>query len=133
TLRSITYGAGRFVAVGATGAAVWSDDGSNWHAASSGTSANLSFVLFADNQFIAVGSGSTLSSPDGSSWSVLTNAPSNLSCVTFAGGAFYATSLASKALYVSGVSSLRLAIRTAIPSGQMYIDTFNPVDETVWL
>jgi hypothetical protein len=133
TLRSVTYGAGRFVAVGANGAAVWSDDAVIWHTASPATTANFSSVLFADNQFVAVGVGSTFNSPDGSSWTALTNAPSNLSGVAFVGGAFYVTSTANKVVYASGIPSLRLGTPIPMGNGQIHVDTFSGVDESFWL
>jgi hypothetical protein len=67
-LSAITYGSGRFVAVG-TGIAVTSTDTNSWVPHATGTDETMNSVAFGQNLFVAVGHGGTLfSSTDGATW-----------------------------------------------------------------
>ncbi len=68
-LNAITFGNGRFVAVGACGTILSSYDAATWANRSWNTTVSLNGIAYGNNQFIAVGaSGTILSSPDGVSW-----------------------------------------------------------------
>ncbi|WP_438480140.1 beta strand repeat-containing protein [Oleiharenicola lentus] len=69
TLRNLTYGAGRLVAVGDGGVIVTSTNGTSWAPAVSGTTNFFTGISFVNNQFIACGAlGTILTSPDGVTW-----------------------------------------------------------------
>ena len=62
--RDVTWGGGRFVAVGSGGAIVYSTDGDRWKEADSPTSNSLDAVTWGAGRFVAVGdNGSILVSP----------------------------------------------------------------------
>src|SRR5439155_22775018 len=68
-LVSVTYGGGQFVAVGDNGTVATSNDGANWQAQQSGTSAELDAVAFANGNFVAAGSPTNLfASSNGTNW-----------------------------------------------------------------
>ena len=71
SIESIAFGAGRFVGtvMFPTGNVVTSEDGQVWTQRATGTSQELKSVIFAQNQFWAVGeAGAILSSSDGIRW-----------------------------------------------------------------
>lgn len=68
TMWAIAFGAGTFVAVGNNGVIQTTTDGLSWTTRASGTTGNISHVIFAGNQFIAVGSGFVLVSATGTTW-----------------------------------------------------------------
>lgn len=73
-LADVTFGNGRYVAVGHTGTVLTSTDGTTWTLIDTGTSAWLQAVLWsaAHGRFIAVGNdGEITHSPDGLTWSPL--------------------------------------------------------------
>jgi uncharacterized repeat protein (TIGR01451 family) len=91
-LYGITYGQGRFVAVGNKGVIVTSTNLVNWSQGTSGTEQPLEAVAFGNNTFVAVGSGATiLTSANGTSW-VARNAgnTNHLKGVAFGGNLFVA-------------------------------------------
>jgi hypothetical protein len=68
-LQRVTFGQGRFVAVGQAGEIQTSSDGINWTARGSGLAASLWGILTTTNLFVVVGdSGTILSSTDGLNW-----------------------------------------------------------------
>jgi hypothetical protein len=96
-LYNVAYGAGTFVAVGASGTIVTSsDEGTNWAAQTSGVSVTLSGVSYITNSvtniFLAAGaSGTILTSPDGTNWTVQTSGVTTAlycSCPIFAAGVY---------------------------------------------
>lgn len=67
-LTAITFGGGRFVALG-KGFSIASTDGVLWTAYATGTSATMNRVTFGQGRFVAVGCyGTVLTSTDGASW-----------------------------------------------------------------
>lgn len=71
-LKSIAFGAGLFVVVGNSGFISTSPDGVTWTTRTSASAVSLNHVIFANNQFVAVGgstsSNSIQTSPDGITW-----------------------------------------------------------------
>ncbi len=69
SLRNLTYGAGRLVAVGGSGVIVTSSNGTLWNAVNSGVTDQIIGVNFVNGRFIATGvNGLILTSPDGLQW-----------------------------------------------------------------
>ena len=67
-LTAITFGGGRFVALG-EGFSIASSDGVFWATHATGTNATMNAVTFGQGRFVAVGSyGTVLTSTDGASW-----------------------------------------------------------------
>ncbi|WP_426860851.1 flagellin [Cytobacillus gottheilii] len=68
-LTSVTYGNGKYVAVGWDGLALISADGMNWSQQTTGTTENLTSVTYGNGKFIAAGTNEViLSSTDGVNW-----------------------------------------------------------------
>ena len=91
-LRAVTYGAGKFVAVGDEGVIVTSTDGTTWNEPASASASNLLGVTFGGSQFVAVGAkGTLLTSPDGTTWTPRSvPVAADLQAVTFGHGVFVA-------------------------------------------
>jgi len=71
SLYSVTFGEGRFVAVGNEGALVTSVDGVTWTSVNSATDERLRNVVYAHGMFVAVGyNGTIITSPTGLVWKV---------------------------------------------------------------
>jgi hypothetical protein len=69
-LNAVTFGGGRWVAVGDLGTVLTSDDGASWRLERAGTTTDLYAVTWGDDGFVAVGDeGIVMRSQDGSSWS----------------------------------------------------------------
>jgi hypothetical protein len=65
----VTYGGGKFVAVGDAGTIVTSAGGTDWTRGDSGSTATLRGVTYGGGMFLAVGTGGTiLTSPDSVDW-----------------------------------------------------------------
>jgi len=64
----MTYGAGTYVAVGASGAISTSTDGLTWTARTSGTTNQLSGVVWNGTNFVAISAAGGWRSPDGVTW-----------------------------------------------------------------
>lgn len=98
--QAVTYGAGRFVAVGAGGAIVSSPDGVHWEQAYSTAKGYLNDVAYGAGTFVVIGYplDGTLVSADGTFWRaapVLGSAGAEwrkVSTLTFAAGRFWAMS-----------------------------------------
>jgi hypothetical protein len=94
-LFGVTYGGGRFVAVGAWGAVFYSEDGFDWNAGSSSTGDWLYDVCYGDGYFMAIGGeGGPYGAPiiistDGINWSWRSShADLNFDSVVFGNGRF---------------------------------------------
>ncbi|NGQ97083.1 hypothetical protein G3578_18245 [Brevibacillus sp. SYP-B805] len=66
-----------YIVVGRNGTILRSTDGVNWVSQSSGTTGDINAVIWANNQYVAVGNGVILTSPDGLSWTQVAN-PSDI-------------------------------------------------------
>ena len=92
-LRSVTWGAGRFVAVGYDGVIVHSSDGIHWKEAAQHVSGEfLRGVTWGDERFVAVGfEGIVVFSSDGDRWRRANKAtPNELHGVAWSGEVFAA-------------------------------------------
>ena len=96
-LRGVVYGRDRFVAVGDTGTVITSTNGSNWTKLEGGTQTNLWTIAFLNDQFVAAGEKTVITSPDGLAWAVH-GAEANLRGVTFKHGLYAAVGLEGKIL-----------------------------------
>ena len=93
-LSAVSFGAGRFVAVGAGGKIYYSTDGLSWREGTSGVSDDLNWVHFSGGVFVAVGNnGCILTSSDGATWVNRTPAScvEYLTGLTWSNGMWYAT------------------------------------------
>lgn len=90
-LNAVTYGQGKFVAVGANGTILSSTNGLNWVDRTTGsTTVQLNSVTYGNGFFVAVGtSGAGRYSTDGDNW-ISPSTGANLKSVTFAKGLFVA-------------------------------------------
>lgn len=98
-LAGITYGGGRFVAVGDEGRVVTSIDGQFWTGHTAKTTHSLRSVAYGNGQYVAIGApGRFLASGDGESWSEVGPLfDSTYRDITFGGGRFVAVSGSGKA------------------------------------
>jgi hypothetical protein len=103
SIRGITYGNGKFVAVGYEGRIAWSENGKDWTAVvNSPFNDTVWAVTFEDGIFLASGANKTFSSADGIIWQQVTNIPRFYS-IAFGNGMFvYASSVAVKVAYGDG-------------------------------
>jgi hypothetical protein len=68
-LNSVTFGGGRYVAVGGQGALLISTNATDWQSVDSGTSNELRRVVYGRDKYVAVGdAGTILESTDASQW-----------------------------------------------------------------
>jgi hypothetical protein len=86
----VTYGNGRFVAVGDWGMSVTSPDGVTWTVRASGVPRALRGVTYGNGRFVAVGDGVILTSPDGVTWTKRGSGTYVLYGVTYGNGRFVA-------------------------------------------
>ncbi len=89
-LNNVTYGGGRFVAVGASGSLLTSLNGTSWSFAGSPTTSLLYGVAYGNGVFVTSGqAGTILSSSNGTSWTQRTSGVTNmLYCAAYGGGRF---------------------------------------------
>jgi len=89
-LNGVTYGANRFVAVGANGAVVTSPDGVAWIKPATGSDKYFSCVAYGNGMFLAAGcTCATLVSANGTDWtSYNQNFPVFMNGVAFGAGLF---------------------------------------------
>lgn len=78
SLSDVTFGNGTYVTIGFGGAFATSTDGATWTAAALPANTFTGGVIFANNQFVAIGSDGlanvdVLTSPDGSTWTATPN------------------------------------------------------------
>jgi|GEM_PF-3952987 len=93
-LRSVTYGAGKYVAVGDAGAIITSPDANYWTLQAKQTQDNLWAVVYAGGKFVVVGGKTTFTSTDGQTWNkvYVTNA-TGLTGLAYGNGVFVAVGL----------------------------------------
>ncbi|NBV21070.1 MAG: hypothetical protein EBS05_03995 [Proteobacteria bacterium] len=100
SLRGVTYGGGKFVAVGPGGSVAISGDGTNWLAANANTTKQLNAVAYGNGVYVAVGDGATaISSPDAITWTArsLGGSPNqNFIGVAYGNGTFVAVNLVNE-------------------------------------
>jgi len=94
SIYSVTFGEGRFVAVGNEGALVTSADGATWTSAKSTTDERLRNVVYANGMFVAVGyNGTIITSRDGLNWTQRNSKTTErLNGVSFGNGLYVALS-----------------------------------------
>ncbi|HXJ58996.1 MAG TPA: hypothetical protein VNU68_20245 [Verrucomicrobiae bacterium] len=104
-LKSLSYGDGRFVAVGDRGTILASADGMEWSPMLSGVTDDLAGVAYGRQLFVAVGNaGLVLTSTNGSNWTKqATGTVESLVAVAFGGGMFVASSIFSFLTSTDGV------------------------------
>lgn len=89
-LNAVAYGAGRFVAVGESGAVLHSAEGLSWSPAPSITTRELLAIHFAADRFVAVGrQGTVITSRDGLLWENRSSSTADLYGVTYFHGGWY--------------------------------------------
>lgn len=93
--RAVTWGNGKFVAVGMSGIAMTSTDGVTWQATTTPNGNSWMSVTYGGGLFVAVGdSGSgnrVMTSPDGATWTLRSSAADiNWHAVAYGGGMFVA-------------------------------------------
>jgi hypothetical protein len=91
-LTGITYGNGKFVAVGDQGTLITSSDGATWNNHVSGAAVHLTDVVYGGGQFVVSGEGGTLiTSTNGVDWLSQNSGTSNaIAAVAFGNGAYIA-------------------------------------------
>jgi hypothetical protein len=91
-LNGIAFGAGKFVAVGASGVVSTSTDITNWIESATATTNDLKGIIYARGQFVAVGNGGAVeTSGDGANWVQQNSGTTNpLSSVAYGNGKFVA-------------------------------------------
>lgn len=92
SLFGVTYGAGRFVAVGQSGVVLTSADGQQWSITASNLAQNLRSIAYGAGTFVTVGdTGALLTSDNGSDWTLRDSTTTNaLQCVRWLGDRFMA-------------------------------------------
>jgi hypothetical protein len=101
TINSITFGDGRFVAVGWSGRMAWSNNGTSWNEITATQSTFggtiINNITFGNGRFVAVGfSGRMAWSDNGTSWTEITSTQStfgagfNINGITYGNGRFVA-------------------------------------------
>jgi len=115
-MSGVTYGAGKFLAVGSAGAAAVSADGTNWLSVNTVTTKQLNAVAFGNGVFVAVGDGATaISSPDGLAWTARTiGGIQNFVGVAFGNGTFVAVSLVNEVYTSTDGISWTLAVGSSV-------------------
>lgn len=99
---AVTFGGGRFVAVG-TNFAATSTDGITWTARTMPAGGWRS-VAYGNGVYVAVGSGSnTATSPDGVTWTVRSGIPNGIISITYGDGRFCAVGVATAVTSVDGI------------------------------
>jgi hypothetical protein len=105
SIYGITYGDGKFVAVGNNGKAAYSTDGINWTAVANTTFGTnyINAVAYNGGKFIAVGGiGKAAYSADGTTWTAVSDpkfGEGDIFDITYGGGKFVAVGVSGKAAY----------------------------------
>lgn len=107
TLNGVTYGGGKFVAVGHSGVILTSTDGITWTARTSNTTENLFFCIYANGLYVAVGNGGVIvTSSDGITWtSQTTPITTNLRGIAYGNGTFVVVGFSGTVLTSSNGTS----------------------------
>jgi len=96
----VTYGGGKFVAVGPGGSVAISGNGTNWISANATTPVQLNAVAYGNGVYVAVGNAQTvISSTDGVNWtarSVSGSPNQNILGVAFGNGVFVAVDIVNE-------------------------------------
>lgn len=104
---SVTFGAGKFVAVGDDGVIHLSANGSAWDDGRRPVTNTLFQVTFANNQFVAVGDqGAIVTSPDGFTWTRRNSGVADtFLAVTYGNGKYFAAGVGGRvALSADGIT-----------------------------
>jgi len=132
-LKAVTYGDGKFVAVGTNGSILASANGLKWTRSVSGTVAVLDAVTYGGGRFVAVGEGGVIStSPDGVNWAYEDSGTfASLHGVAYGGGRFVAVGPTAVITSADGVhwqtaSQMEMAGMYAVAYGE---DQFVAVGE----
>ena len=111
----VTYGGGKFVAVGPGGNVAISGNGTDWVSANSATAVQLNSVAYGNNTYVAVGDAKTVvTSPDAINWTPRSLngdiVAQNVVAVAFGNGTFVAVNLINE-VYTStdGISWSKIA------------------------
>jgi photosystem II stability/assembly factor-like uncharacterized protein len=97
----VTYGKGRFVAVGRTGSIISSVDASDWNTCYSDNKMHFNSIIFANHQFVAVGNdGVVMGSLDGCAWS-LSESPTKVDLHSIAFGNDHYVAISYDRIYTS--------------------------------
>jgi hypothetical protein len=111
----VTYGAGLFVAVAYSAASdrvMYSSDGVTWTGISA--QAGLWFdVIYADSQFVAVGTNCVMTSPDGVTWTLGTCPNGGWRSVTYGDGIYVAVATSGTGRVMTSPDGVTWTLRTA--------------------
>lgn len=124
---AITYGNGKYVAVGSDGSIAYSEDGINWKTAAAG-SYDWKNVVYGNGKYVAVGStGHTAYSEDGISWATRQpgNSSRSITCIAYGNGKYvagYPLDTYSYILISTDGMTFRNMGNSLIPSGQYLED-----------
>ncbi len=118
SLRAVTYGGGKFVAVGPGGSVAISGDGTNWLAANANTTKQLNGVAYGNGVYVAVGdAAAVISSSDGITWTARSvTGFQNIVGVAFGNGVFVAVSIQNE-IYTSANGTAWTTVQTASTTG----------------
>ncbi|MDP3207780.1 MAG: hypothetical protein Q8M65_01400, partial [Rhodoglobus sp.] len=112
---AITFGLGRFVAVGGGGLIATSTEGKTWTSVVTNTTEPFSAVTFGGGKFIALGTGGrTYVSSDGVIWSTGAVLPRPVTMIVFGVGKFVAAVDRFAFVSVDGVTWTRTALNTNV-------------------
>lgn len=120
---AITYGNGKYVAVGSKGSIAYSEDGINWTTTAAG-SYTWTNVVYGDGKFVAAGStGHTAFSEDGINWTTRQPGSSSktITCIAYGNGKYaagYPLDTYSYILISTDGMTFRNMGNSLIPSGQ---------------
>jgi hypothetical protein len=92
----VAFGAGVFVAVGASGRRAWTTDGVSINDVSDTTLGDINGVAFGDGTFVVAGANATATSTDGMTWTTSASYPAGK--LNFGGGLFLTTTWVSNIL-----------------------------------
>jgi hypothetical protein len=125
-LFAVTYGGGKFVAVGRNGTLISSADGTNWNLHNIRTTAELNDVAYGNGRFIAVGEESLLlTSTNAENWSIVPTAP---------GLEFFAAAYGDGRFIVVGRPNFTASPKILLSSnGVDWVDATFPTPSASWL
>jgi len=99
-LNGLTYGSGKYVAVGNSGTVLTSEDGVTWTRRTvSGVTQNLQSVIHENGKYVAVGqNGTIITSEDGVTWTKTVSGSQNLQSVIYGNGKFVAVGASGRVI-----------------------------------